>query len=46
MTTSLDTTAENGLLEFSAEQSIFEIGGVQIGGLLGANLTVLIGSVF
>ncbi len=35
-----------GLLEFSAEQHTFEIGGVNVGGRPGAVPTVLIGSIF
>ncbi len=46
MTTNSDKTAMGGLLEFPTEQSIFEVGGVRIGGRPGANPTVLIGSVF
>lgn len=46
MSTSFDDTATEGLLEFHTQQSIFEIGGIQVGGYPGANATVLIGSVF
>ncbi len=46
MTTNSDKTAMGALLEFPTEQSIFEVGGVRIGGRPGANPTVLIGSVF
>ncbi|MCP4784656.1 MAG: tetrahydromethanopterin S-methyltransferase subunit H [Fuerstiella sp.] len=46
MATSLESNTECGLLEFSTEQSIFEVGGVRIGGHPGANPTVLIGSAF
>lgn len=46
MATSLDEATTGGLLEFQTEQSIFEVGGVRVGGYPGANPTVLIGSVF
>ncbi|MGI9427641.1 MAG: tetrahydromethanopterin S-methyltransferase subunit H family protein [Bythopirellula sp.] len=46
MATSLNEATASGLLEFSTEQSIFEVGGVCVGGLPGANPTVLIGSAF
>lgn len=46
MATSLNETAPSGLLEFQTEQSIFEIGGIRVGGYPGANPTVLIGSAF
>jgi tetrahydromethanopterin S-methyltransferase subunit H len=46
MTTTAEEAATSGLLEFQTEQSIFEVGGVQVGGYPGANPTVLIGSAF
>ena len=46
MTTISDGSAGCGLLEFQGDQSIFEIGGVRVGGQPGADPTVLIGSVF
>ena len=46
MSANLDEAATDGLLEFQTEQSIFEIGGVRIGGHPGAQPTVLIGSAF
>jgi tetrahydromethanopterin S-methyltransferase subunit H len=41
----IDSSA-GGLLDFLTEQSIFEIGGVRVGGRPRADPTVLIGSVF
>lgn len=46
MATSLNEDTASGLLEFSTEQSIVEVGGVCIGGRPGAKPTVLIGSAF
>lgn len=41
-----ESETAKGLLEFAAEQSTFEIGGVRVGGVPGARPTVLIGSAF
>lgn len=38
--------SSHGLLRFTAEQQVFEIGGVRVGGRPGARPTVLIGSAF
>jgi [methyl-Co(III) methoxylated-aromatic-compound-specific corrinoid protein]---tetrahydromethanopterin methyltransferase len=46
MSTKLDQSATDGLLEFQTEQSIFEIGGIRVGGYPGGQPTVLIGSAF
>ncbi|HJN09891.1 MAG TPA: hypothetical protein QF564_14490, partial [Pirellulaceae bacterium] len=46
MVMGLEETAARGLLEFSAEQQTFEIGGVRVGGQPGVLPTVLIGSIF
>ncbi|MDP6717546.1 MAG: tetrahydromethanopterin S-methyltransferase subunit H [Pirellulaceae bacterium] len=46
MASETNETAARGLLEFSAEQQTFEIGGVRVGGQPGVLPTVLIGSIF
>ncbi len=46
MSEKLDESAPDGLLEFKTEQTIFEIGGIRVGGHPGAHPTVLIGSAF
>ena len=41
-----ETETARGLLEFTAEQKTFNIGGVRVGGVPGARPTVLVGSAF
>ncbi len=46
MASGTSESVARGLLEFSAEQQTFEIGGVRVGGRTGVLPTVLIGSIF
>ncbi len=41
-----EASAQHGLLEFTADQKTFQIGGVGVGGQPGVQPTVLIGSIF